>query len=152
MPDAPEHITERGAAGLPPVIHLPYAPLPADPPLAPKKPKRKRPNVVGVRLDDAELAQLETKAREAGLSIGGYVRASALGDAGPRSRKRVTVDRELLARATAALNRVGGNWNQIAHAFNAGGSVAHGEIAATGRAIEDTLTVIRQALGYDRQG
>jgi hypothetical protein len=150
MPDAPEQHPQHGRAGDPPsVIHLPYVPLPPDPTAA-KKPRRRRQNVIGVRLDDAELAQLDARAREAGLSIGGYVRACALGNAGPRARKRVTIDRELLARAIAALNRIGGNWNQIEHALNAGGDVVASEIAAVGRAIQTTLTDIRQALGYDR--
>ena len=83
MPDAPEHIVEHAPAPLPPpVIRCPMARrLPTGRPVAPaKKPRRKRRHVIGVRLDDAELAQLETRAREAGLTVGAYIRACALGE------------------------------------------------------------------------
>jgi hypothetical protein len=85
------------ASDAPAVIHLPRLPRPK------KKPKRQRSRMAFIRLDDAEFAELETRAREAGLSVGAYCRACSLGDAGPRARRRVTVERELLARNTAAL-------------------------------------------------
>lgn len=45
-----------------------------------------------------------------------------LGTPGPRARRSPPVNAEALARATAALNKVGSNLNQIAHVLNAGGS------------------------------
>jgi hypothetical protein len=99
-----------------------------------------------------ERTAVEERAATAGLSLAAYGRSCMLGDAGPRARKRAPVDRELLARTNADLNRVGNNLNQIAHALNAGGSVILSEIAATSRELLATLTDIRRALGYDRQG
>lgn len=113
---------------------------------------RQRQHVRRARYDDAELIAFEERARASGLDDGAYIRACTLGDAGPRARKRPPVDRDLLARTNADLNRVGSNLNQIAHALNAGGSVILGEIAATSRELLATLTDIRRALGYDRQG
>ena len=49
--------------------------------------------------------------------------SAALGGAGVRARPCAAVDRQLLARANADLNRVGNNINQIAHALNAGRDV-----------------------------
>lgn len=143
MPDAPEHITEA-------------APVPTA--LPPKRKRRsgsetrQRRHVKRSRYDDAELAAFEERARASGLDDGAYIRSCTLGDAGPRARKRTPVDRELLARTNADLNRVGNNLNQIAHALNAGGSVILSEIAATSRELLATLSDIRRALGYDRQG
>jgi uncharacterized hydantoinase/oxoprolinase family protein len=144
MPDAPEHITEAAPIG---------AALP------PKRKRRsgseKRQRATGpvlVRLLPEERAAVEERAATAGLSLAAYSRSCMLGDAGPRARKRAPVDRELLARTNADLNRVGNNLNQIAHALNAGGSVILSEITATSRELLATLTDIRRALGYDRQG
>ena len=43
-----------------------------------------------------------------------------LGTPGPRARRSPPVNAEALGRATAALNKVGSNLNQIAHVLNAG--------------------------------
>lgn len=81
---------------------------------------RQRGNPLSFRLLPGERAQLELRAREAGLSIGSYVRASALGSAGPRARRSPPVNAELMAHAVAQLNKAGSNLNQIAHVLNAG--------------------------------
>jgi hypothetical protein len=139
----------------------------ADAPRAPRKPNRKRQRVVRFRLDDAESDALEERARASGLAVGAYLRACGLGDAGPRARRRAPVDRELLARTNAELNRVGNNLNQIARALNEivleeteaprdrlAQLVA--ELEQPNRAGMDELTgvlrEIRRALGYDSQG
>jgi hypothetical protein len=135
-----------------------------------RKPKRKRSYVLTVRLDDGERASLQARASDSGLSVGAYVRASAAGDAGPRSRRRAPVERELLARANADLNRVGNNLNQISRALNviaqrereANPAVAaqvaelasrfDQPLAAAMADLSTVLTAIRQAFGHDRQG
>ena len=114
--------------------------------------RRQRAKGVLVPLLLEERAAVEERAATAGLSLGAYGRSCMLGDAGPRARKRPPVDRELLARTNADLNRVGNNLNQIAHAINRGDSVLHNEIAAASRELLATLSDVRRALGYDRQG
>jgi hypothetical protein len=79
---------------------------------------RQRRNLEQFRTDDAERAELHARAQASGLTFGAYLRACGVGDAGPRARHRAPVDREALAQATAALNRVGNNQNQIARALN----------------------------------
>jgi Mobilization protein NikA len=160
MGDALDHPQPAPASDTPDVIYLPRVPLPA----AEKKiPKRQRQRFVGVRLDDAELAELESRARASGLSVGAYCRACALGDAGPRARRRPTVERELLARNTAALNHIGGNLNQATRALNeialAEGSGRLAQVAELVQPIEATLDQLRAALaanrlalGYDSEG
>ena len=84
--------------------------------------RRQRGKPVSVRLLPDERTALKERASEAGLSVASYLRASGLGSPGPRARRAPTVNAEALARATAALNKVGSNINQIAHVLNAGGS------------------------------
>ncbi len=113
--------------------------------------KRQRAHVVRMRLDDSEREKLEQRADASGLSIGAYLRACALETAGVRARPRAPVDRALLARTNADLNRVGNNINQIAHALNSGLEPPH----FLAHAMEDLRTVlaaIRRAVGYDSEG
>jgi hypothetical protein len=107
------------------------ADLPSSPVLPPaaKVARRAKPNrgaaggrtkFHALRLSDGELARLQGRAAEAGLSVSSYLRASALGDAGPRARRAPTIEKEALGAAIAELNRVGNNVNQIARALNIG--------------------------------
>ena len=115
--------------------------------------RRQRGHTVHVRFDDDELARLEERAGDAGLSLAAYLRACALGAAGPRSRRRASVDRLLLAQTHAALSRIGNNLNQIAHALNSRGETPIGaDIAVMRTASLATLAEIRRALGRDREG
>jgi hypothetical protein len=103
-------------------------------------------------LTDDEYALLEAKATDSGLSVSSYLRSCALGDSGPRARRRPPIEIEFLARANADLNRVGNNLNQIAHALNSNGNPAEAVIAVAASDLRETLAAMRQALGYDRQG
>lgn len=103
--------------------------------------KRQRGVPVSVRFSPTERAALDAKARAAGLSIGSYLRAAGLGDAGPRARRAPTVNAELLAHALAGLNKAGSNLNQVAHVLNAGR--AAGARAST-EAVAELLAVVMQ--------
>src|SRR4051812_42230823 len=80
--------------------------------------KRRRKYVERFRTDDDEHAALHAQARESGLSFGAFMRASKLGDAGPRAQRRAPVDVVALTQGLAAFNRAGNNQNQIARALN----------------------------------
>jgi hypothetical protein len=82
--------------------------------------RRQRNQKIGVGCDAAEFVIIDHNARAAGLSRASYLRALALGSPGPRARRSPPVNAEALAHATAALNKVGSNLNQIARALNAG--------------------------------
>lgn len=58
------------------------------------------------------------KAGEAGLSLAAYMRACALGDAGPRARRTPAADRQEVAGLRADLARIGNNLNQLTRAVN----------------------------------
>ena len=82
----------------------------------PRSEARQRAARVTVRFLPDEHAELEARAAAAGLSPSAYLRACALGDAGPRARRSPTVERSLAAQAIAELNKAGSNLNQIARA------------------------------------
>ena len=84
--------------------------------------KRRRIHKVDTRWDGLEHASLVAAAQTAGLTKGGYIRALVLGCPGPRSQRAPSINAQALAQATAALNKVGSNLNQIARVLNAGGA------------------------------
>ena len=132
---------------------------PVSPPLShetaePEKARRKPPNrgkaggrtkVTTERWSEGEFIRLEARAADAGLSRGSFIRASALGEAGPRSRRRPTIEKELLGAAIAELNRVGNNVNQIARSLNIGKDVDEEFYAATGEELRRVLALVRGA-------
>jgi hypothetical protein len=98
---------------------------------------------MSIRLLPDEHAAISEKARAAGMSIASYIRACALGDAGPRARRSPPINAELLAHAVAALNKAGSNLNQIARALNSTQAVGARESAA---ALSDTRKAVVRIL------
>ena len=132
----------------------PVSPPKEEPQGAEGKPRRKPPNrgkaggrTVGknVSLTEAENTILEVKAAEAGLSVASYLRASALGEAGPRARRRPTFEKEILGAAIAELNRVGNNVNQIARSVNREMEVDPEFYEAIGEELRRVLALVRGA-------
>jgi hypothetical protein len=110
--------------------------------------KRRRNRHIDVCCDDSEFLIIDEKARTAGMSNASYLRTLALGSPGPRARRAPTVNAEVLAHATAALNRVGGNLNQLMRALNSGrASVAAHECFDVLRAVRAAVTEILEIVG-----
>jgi hypothetical protein len=86
-----------------------------------KRVKDARTKLIPVRCTAEERAAIKAVADKAGLSVGAFLRAAALGDAGPRSVRRPPIERKELARLLGHLGKVGSNINQLAHAFNSRG-------------------------------
>lgn len=80
--------------------------------------RRQRGARINVRVTVEELEEIEARAQAAGLTAGGFLRAAGLGGKTPRTLPRAPIERDLLAKAVAELNRVGNNLNQIARALN----------------------------------
>src|SRR5690348_8934311 len=74
---------------------------------------------VDTRWDDLEYASLIAASQATGLTRCGYIRATVLGSAGRRAQRAPSFDVLALARATAALNKAGGNLNAIARTLHA---------------------------------
>lgn len=151
----------------PPVIHLPYVPVPEPPQTEKKKPKRQRRHVERFRTDDAEHAEIARRANNAGLTPHGYFRLCVLGGPGPRARRRAAVDEAALMRALVAFNRAHNNLNQIARALNTLAIFAEEHGAARVEELLDELrrpadlleeqfappvAAILQAVGHVREG
>ncbi|EBY5440606.1 MULTISPECIES: plasmid mobilization protein [Enterobacteriaceae] len=84
----------------------------------------KRGHTVSVRLNDAELARLDSQRDAVQMQRGEYLRAAALHRLPPTIPE---VNRE----AWAALARTAANLNQIAHRLNAGDALPLAEVRAT---------------------
>lgn len=69
---------------------------------------------IALRLTVSDHATIDGKARAAGLSLGAYMRATALGSSGPRAVKRAPADRAAVARLLGELGKLGSNVNQLA--------------------------------------
>ena len=102
---------------------------------------------MSIRLLPDEHAAISEKARAAGMSIASYIRACALGDAGPRARRSPPINAELLAHAVAALNKAGSNLNQIARVLNAARAVGSAEILAAAAATQAVMSAILELVG-----
>jgi len=69
---------------------------------------------IAVRVTAGDRERIAARAQESGLKIGGYLRALALGSAGPRAVKRPRVEREQLAQLLGEIGKLGSNVNQLA--------------------------------------
>jgi len=110
--------------------------------------KRQRRHTVQIVLSDDELAEVKHKAQACGLSYSSYGRASMLGTPGPRARRSPPINAEALGRATAALNKVGSNLNQVAYRLNAGDrTITEHECFAALAEVRAALARILEILG-----
>ena len=110
--------------------------------------KRQRNNAMKIALNDDEFAEVEQKALACGLSRSSYGRASLLGTPGPRAQRTPLINAEALARAVAALNKVGGNLNQGIRVLNASGAMGMAQdFRSTLAVIRDAAAAIREIVG-----
>ncbi len=101
-----------------------------------------------VRCTAAEHAALTEAATKAGLSVGAFLRAAGLGSAGPRAKRRPTVERADLARALGLIGLYGSNLNQLARAANTNGETPkEAALVEIARHVGDMRTALRRALG-----
>jgi uncharacterized protein (DUF1778 family) len=117
---------------------------------APRNDKRRNP--LTVRLSDAERAIIEAKAKAAGCTTNGYVRAAALG-----SDYKPVRDAEL-TKALLSLNREfvaqGNNLNQIAKLRNGGKATdaeAESMLGVIARSMLKTHKAVRAVLGQGEE-
>ena len=120
---------------------------PAPPTKSSGSQKRQRHNSVKIALDDGELAQVVDKAQACGLSLSSLGRAAMLGTPGPRAQRAPHVNAVEMAKATAALNKVGSLLNQMAHILNTSGSIVTNECFAALAETRAAAAVIREAVG-----
>lgn len=101
----------------------------------PRKPETEhRSERVAFRLSPDELSMLETAAKQTGLPLSVYARQIAL-----RGRVSVRQGKGFTPEAFTALQRVGVNLNQIAHALNQGRDCDHATLNRTLAQLNDLL-------------
>lgn len=108
---------------------------------------RQRTAAVMVRLTPDECATLNTRAEAAGLSPAGFMRAAALGNAGPRARRQQPANVDVLRRLLGAVGSVGANCNQLSARANRGELPAVDELRAAAGDIRELRSGIMTALG-----
>jgi hypothetical protein len=104
-----------------------------------------------IRCTEQERVAIKAAADQAGLSVGAFLRASALGSAGPRAVRRPPIERKELARLLGHLGKVGSNLNQLAHAFNRDAKVPGlSELKAIRLYVIELRDAVMEALGRTR--
>jgi Mobilization protein NikA len=162
--DAPEQSPARD----PNTIELPHLPPPAgyaQPPRKKGETRRGRhfgPRPVDDPLDawlpptrctQAQRAQADAEAKDAGMSLNGYVRWRMFGTAGPRTHRNPTEATKLLSQILGQLGKSGGNLNQGIRALHQLNIVA-GEGEGRDRLaelIEDMAEQHEQAIAEHRE-
>ncbi len=103
-----------------------------------------------IRCTEQEQAAIKAAADKAGLGVGAFLRAAALGDAGPRAVRRPPIERKELARLLGHLGKVGSNLNQLAYAYNRDRSVpALAELTTMRQQVKELRDALLAALGRD---
>lgn len=105
---------------------------------------------ISLRCTAKDHAAISAAAARAGLSIGAYLRALALGSAGPRAVRRPPIERKELARLLGQLGKVGSNINQLARSYNQTGiRPGFPELVAIRQEIGEMRAALMLALGRD---
>lgn len=103
---------------------------------------------LSIRLSYNERLNIEKRANDAGLSMGGYCKSVIFNTPPPRKSHRPSVDQIEIARLLSAVGSLGNNVNQIAHILNAGSSVPIPDIAKSLNDLAAIRSAIMRALGY----
>lgn len=108
---------------------------------------RQRGKILAARFADPEAAEIEAKARAAGVSVAGYLRESALERETPGTQRAAPLpERQALAILLGQLGKAGSNLNQIARLGNRGQPIPLPELMETLAAVRAAAEKVRQAL------
>lgn len=112
-----------------------------------------RNRLIHLRCTEYERAAIKAVAEQAGLSVGAFLRALALGDTGPRAVRRPPIERAELARLLGHIGKLGSNINQIAKAIHTTRNLpSWSELAIIKEDIAAMRAALLKALGHDYQG
>ena len=114
-----------------------------------KSDKRQRTETLFARVTPEEKSAFVARADRAGMASAAFMRALALGDAGPRARRRRPIEHQALVQALAALNRVGNNLNQIARNTNRGMDIDVPQLRDALHQYHAVIAAIYEALGME---
>ena len=114
-----------------------------------KSDKRQRTETLFARVTPDEKSAFIARADRAGMASAAFMRALALGEAGPRARRRRPVEHQALVQALATLNRVGNNLNQIARNTNRGMDIDVPQLRDALHQYHQVIAAIYEALGME---
>ena len=114
-----------------------------------KSDKRQRTETLFARVTPEEKSAFVARADRAGMASAAFMRALALGDAGPRARRRRPIEHQALVQALATLNRVGNNLNQIARNTNRGMDIDVPQLRDALHQYHAVIAAIYEALGME---
>jgi hypothetical protein len=115
-----------------------------------KRVKDSRDAFIHVRCTYHEREAIKAIAEQAGLSVGAFLRALALGDAGPRAVRKPPVERAELVRILGHIGKLGSNINQISKAIHTTCNLpSWSELALIKEDIGVMRAAILKALGRD---
>lgn len=117
-----------------------------------KSEQRQRTATLYARVTPAEKAAFMARADRAGMASAAFMRALALGDAGPRAQRRPLVDHIAIRQLLGELGRVGNNINQIARGLNGGHEIDLPELREALAAYMQLRDAILDALGMEPSG
>ncbi|MCV0416598.1 MAG: MobC family plasmid mobilization relaxosome protein [Brevundimonas sp.] len=117
-----------------------------------KSDKRQRTEVLFARVTPEEKSAFAARADRAGMAAAAFMRALALGDAGPRARRQPPVNHVALRQVIADLGRIGNNVNQLARGMNIGEVPEVPELREAATALIDARNAIYEALGKEPAG
>jgi hypothetical protein len=125
----------------------------ADKPARKKSQKRQRYKQIKTPCTLEEFNAVAAKADAAGMTRAAYSRTVLLGDAGPRSQRRMPADAQALRQILGQLGSVGNNINQIAYNLNLRARAP--DIPELREALKDYARIrnaIYEALGLEPSG
>jgi len=110
---------------------------------------RKRQKQTKVRWLDDEFNDAAANARQAGLSLGAYIRSATTGKAGQRAQKALPVEAGLIRQFLGTIGRYDNNWNQVAYRLNRNEapSKLQDEIAEELHRLRELINLGLEALG-----
>ena len=114
--------------------------------------KRKRQYFAQARVTEQEKAELASRAEQAGMSIGDYIRKCTLGAKPLRARRKVANDEAAVLQLSGQLLRIGTNINQLTRKANAMGFLDQAEketLFSSLQQINALRDSIRKALSHD---
>ena len=114
-----------------------------------KSQKRQRYKQIKTPCTLEEFNAIAAKAEAADMTRAAWSRASMLGDAGPRAKRRLPTDQKALLQILGQLGRIGGNINQIAKQLNTGEKAHIPELRHAMKAYLDIRNTIFAALGLN---
>lgn len=99
------------------------------------------------RIDALERAEIDAAARASGLTRGSYIRTALLKTMHTRTRRKPSIEVELLASLLGQVRKAGSNIYQILRQVHFGETLLGEELREAARRTDEAATAILEAMG-----